>query len=59
MDAVFGDGTATIELSHFSLYYVAEGESSDSDSTIYMIAAIAIVAVVAVVGVMVYRSRTN
>ena len=59
VDAVFGDGTATIELSHFSLYYVAEGESSDSDSTIYMIAAIAIVAVVAVVGVMVYRSRTN
>lgn len=60
INAVFGDGWAQIELSHFSLYYVAEDISNpDDDNTLlYACAIIIVVLIVAICAYVLYRKKT-
>lgn len=48
IDAIFGEGWAQIELSHFSLYYVAEdvSEPVDDNNTLLYVGIVAVVAIV-------------
>lgn len=60
VDAEFRDGWAVIELEHFSLYYIAEKEESDSgNAAIYIAVAIVIIAIVAAAGFLVYKNKTH
>ncbi len=59
VDAEIGGGYAAIELDHFSLYYVAEGASSESSNlALYIVAAVIVIAVIAAAGYMVRKKNS-
>lgn len=48
VDAEFGEGYATIELDHLSLYFVCEGDVSEDHAVLYAVAIVAAISILAV-----------